>query len=178
MKQGVTITTERFILRELTVDDVSPRYLAWFGDSDAVKNIVVADRMAALEDLRDYIRARAGRDDVLFLGIFDAATGVHLGNIKYEPVNSAAGWAIMGVLIGERAYRGKGVTPEALAASARWLQAHCGIRQVLLRVYAENTAAVRSYEKAGFVVEYTPCIGEAFPGTDNYPGTLTMVWHL
>lgn len=169
---GVHITTERLVLRELTVDDVSPRYLAWFSDPAAAKYIAAAAHTRVLEDLRAFVQARTSRDDVLFLGIFDAATGAHLGNIKYEPVDTIAGYAIMGILIGEPEYRGRGVAPEALMASARWLQAHRSIRQIVLGVQAQNTAAIRAYERVGFVVEDTPHIAEP------HPDSLTMVWHL
>jgi len=172
MTKGVSFTTARFLLRELTVDDVSTRYLSWFGDAAAAKYIGAAGHTTQLQDLRDYIQARTGRDDVLFLGIFDAATGVHVGNIKYEPVDTHAGHAIMGVLIGEPEYRGRGVAPEVLTASARWLQFHRGIRQIVLGVHAENTPAIRAYERVGFVIEDTPHI----PARSD--GALTMVWHL
>jgi [ribosomal protein S5]-alanine N-acetyltransferase len=172
MTTGVSITTARFVLRELTVDDVSSRYLSWFSDAAAAKYIGAAGHTKQLQDLRDYVQERTGRDDVLFLGIFDAATGAHVGNIKYQPVDPNAGYAIMGVLIGEPEFRGKGVTPEVLTASARWLQAHRGIRQILLGVHTENTAAVRAYERVGFVIEDTPHI------SGPRPGSLTMTWHL
>ena len=172
MTPPVSIATARFILRELTVDDVSTRYLSWFSDADVMKHIVAAWNPMELQDLQDYVLQRVGREDVLFLGIFDAATGMHVGNIKYEPVDTLEGYAIMGILIGEPEYRGQGVAAEALMASARWLQAHRGIRQIVLGVQVQNTAAIRAYERVGFVVESTPHIA------GPRPDALTMVWYL
>src|SRR5687767_8610563 len=91
---SITITTPRFTLRELTVDDVTPRYLGWFAHPDAVRFIVAAARTRQLADLRSFVEERSGRDDVLFLGIFARDTGLHLGNIKYEPVDSVRGYAV------------------------------------------------------------------------------------
>src|SRR5688500_17313492 len=146
------LATERFLLRPLTAQDVSERYLGWLRDADARKYIVAAGETRTLEDLRQYVRERENRDDVLFLGIFDRSTGLHIGNIKYEPVSSELGYAIMGVLIGEPAYRGKGVTTEVLRATAAWLNAWKGITQIALGVDEANAAAIRAYEKVGFVV--------------------------
>lgn len=168
----ISIETERLFLRELRIEDATEVYLGWFKDATATRYICTAVVTKELTDLRRYVLERAGREDVLFLGIFEKVSGLHIGNIKYEPVDTVAGFAIMGILIGDPAYRGMGVTPEVLKVSAAWLKAHRGIRQIVLRVLAEHTAAVRAYERVGFVVEDTPHI--ATP----YPGSMTMVWHL
>jgi ribosomal-protein-alanine N-acetyltransferase len=168
---SVQIRTSRFVLRELTVDDVNEQYLEWLRDPDALRFITTAAVTQELDDLRRYVRDRIGREDVLFLGIFDAETGVHVGNIKYEPIDAVAGYAIMGVLIGDRSYRGRGVTTEVLNESVEWLRANRGIREIALGVGTDNPGAIRAYEKAGFVIRSTPHI-------DPTPGTVTMVREL
>jgi RimJ/RimL family protein N-acetyltransferase len=165
------IETARFSLRPLTVADASDRYLSWLRDRDAVKYIVASASTRGLDDLRAFIAARAGRDDVLLLGIFDRESGTHVGNIKYEPVDSVAGYAVMGILIGEPTYRGRGVTGEVLRATAEWLRTHRQIRQVVLGVDTDNHAAIRAYEKVGFVHAATPHIAPS-------SGAITMVWDL
>jgi [ribosomal protein S5]-alanine N-acetyltransferase len=165
------IETARFTLRPLTEADASDQYRAWLQDAEAQRYIKAAAETRSVQDLRSYIADRIGRHDVLFLGIFDRATGRHIGNIKYEPVDSARGYAIMGVLIGDRGFRGTGVTGEVLPASAAWLKANRGIREIVLGVDRSNTAAIRAYEKSGFVQGPTPHL----PGNaDIY----TMTWTL
>lgn len=163
------IISERFILRPLTESDVTERYLNWLGDADAQKFITAAATTKGLEDLRIYVRERRDREDVLFLGIFEKGTGLHIGNIKYEPVNSELGYAIMGILLGDPEYRGRGVTGEVLTASAQWLKKNRRIQQILLGVDKDNYAAIRAYEKLGFVFSRT----EFLP---SHPST--MVWGL
>ena len=149
------ILTERFLIRPLTIADATPRYLSWFAGDGAV-NIVSAASVRELDDLRRYIAERLGRDDVWFVGIFDRASGLHIGNLKYEPVNSALGYAILGIFIGDRASRGKGVAAEVIQATAQWLKQHRGIGQIVLGVLKTNAAAIRAYEKIGFVAAATP----------------------
>ena len=168
----VEICSARFHLRELALADVTERYLQWFRDAQAAKYIVAAADTRALSDLRQYVRERIDRSDVLFLGIFDRATGLHIGNIKYEPVNSEQGYAIMGILIGDPSYRGQGVAGEVLQASARWLRDHRHITQIVLGVDTDHAAAIRAYQAVGFVLEDTPHI----PGP--HPDSVTMVLHL
>jgi ribosomal-protein-alanine N-acetyltransferase len=168
----IEIETARFLMRELSEWDATQRYLDWFRDPETQTHIATAPDMAALEDLRRYIADRSARDDVLFLGVFDKSSGTHVGNVKYEPVDTKGGYAIMGILIGDPSYRGKGVAVEVLAASGRWLKAHRGIRQIALGVHRTNTSAIRAYEKVGYRIAPTPYI----PITSTE--SVTMVWAL
>jgi ribosomal-protein-alanine N-acetyltransferase len=167
----VAIETSRFFLRELTVDDVSARYLGWLSDSAAKKWIVTAETTRGLADLREYVQQRVGREDVLFLGIFAKAGNLHIGNIKYEPVRRDEGHAELGVLIGDPTFRGQHVFSEVLAASAAWLKLHRQIRRIYLGVERENLPAVNAYRNAGFVEE--PALPQA-PAS----GALRMVLHV
>ena len=152
------IVSKRFLLRKLTEEDVTVRYLDWLDDANAKKFITFAEKTNSLSDLRHYVRDRIGRDNILFLGIFEKSTGLHIGNIKYEPVNSELGYATMGLLIGDPAYRGKGVAAEVISASAQWLRKHRKIKHILLGVSADNAAAICAYEKAGFEISDTEFI--------------------
>lgn len=166
------IDTARFFLRPLTPADATPQYWSWLQDAEARKYITAAATTHGLGQLQAYISERENREDVLFLGIFERDSGAHIGNIKFEPIDSESGYAVMGVLIGTLAFRGRGVTTEVLTASGRWLQANRGIRQIVLGVHTGNTAAIRAYEKVGFVRAMTPHIPAP------HAGTLTMVWDL
>lgn len=154
MESQVRIFTQRFLLRELTVADASERYRDWLLEPEAQKNISATTD--SLPELVRYIADRTQRADVLFLGIFDLLSGLHIGNLKYEPVNSELGYAIVGVLIGEVEYRGRGVATEVLLASTAWLKVNRRINQFLLGVWKANLAAVRAYEKAGFKFAESP----------------------
>jgi len=166
------IITERYFLRELEEQDATERYLNWFGDSETRRFITTAPSTKKLSDLKQYISERIGRKDILFLGIFEKTSGLHLGNIKYEPVDTQLRYAIMGILIGDTAFRGIGLGPEVLKASAKWLKLHRNIDRIILGVSKNNKSAIRSYEKTGFIITDTPYISKLDPET------ITMVWSL
>lgn len=163
------IETTRFLLRPLTTEDATPGYLAWLRAADTRRYVLSATQAESLNDLRRYIAERMNRDDVLFLGIFVRSTGHHIGNIKYEPIDSREGSAELGILIGDPAFRGKGVASEVIRASGRWLLAQRGVSRVLLGVDLTNVAAISAYEKAGFI--------PVTPGSDprEQPGIVRMV---
>jgi ribosomal-protein-alanine N-acetyltransferase len=147
------ILTGRFLLRPVTPDDATERYLDWLRQDDTRRYILSAGQIGSLADLRAYIAEKAQRPDVLFLGIFERQGGEHVGNIKYEPIRSGDGYALMGILIGEPAWRARGVAQEVITASARWLRTNRGISRVILGVERDNELAISAYRKSGFEVE-------------------------
>lgn len=163
------IISARFTLRPLEVDDVTERYSSWLSDQETSKYITA--RLDILE-LRKYVLERLNREDVLFLGIFDKHSGLHIGNIKYEPINSKLGYAIMGILIGDPDWRGKGVAIEVLHVTANWLHYNRNIKEIILGVNRYNFAAIQAYLKVGFVRQPS----EYF--TNNDSENVTLVWRL
>lgn len=166
------IYTPRFILRPLTPAHVTPRYCAWLDDKTISEYVEAAKSDHGMESLRAYIKRRQQRDDVLFLGIFTSNGHEHIGNIKYEPVDIAHGYAVMGMLIGEREWRGKGVAEEVIRHSVAWLHQTWGIKEIVLGVAPDNVAAMNAYEKAGFRKEQTNRI------VIDPSVSISMVWHL
>ncbi len=147
------IETERFILKELVPDDVTERYCAWMNDVTVKQWITGAQNSQTIESLRAYVLLRMRRTDVYFFGIFDKIEGIHIGNIKYEPVVPNLGAATMGVLIGDKKFRGKRVFNEVFIATIRWLNKEHGIKSINLGVNLHNTAALKAYLTSGFEIK-------------------------
>jgi ribosomal-protein-alanine N-acetyltransferase len=146
------ITTNRFFLRPLVATDVNEGYVHWFSDDVAKRYITSAGENQNLETLRSYVSERENREEVLFLGIFTVIDQKHIGNIKFEPICTETRTATMGILIGDVAWRGRGVAPEVLEACCEWLYRNRRIKHVLLGVQKNNSAAIAAYEKSGFRV--------------------------
>lgn len=166
---NVEISTHRLTLKSLNLADVTERYSDWLSDSSA--NQFISSKLS-LEELKKYVLERTKRDDVLFLGIFNKADGLHIGNIKYEPVNFEKSYAIMGILIGDAAWRGREVAGEVILASASWLHKNKKINQIVLGVSKSNIAAIRAYRKIGFIEKSSRYI------SNLADGNITMVLDL
>ena len=169
---GKEIKTKRFLLKKLTVNDATKRYLSWFGGLATKKYIVYAESERSLEELRTYIENKSSRDDIAFFGIFVARGLQHIGNIKYDPIDSKKKYAVMGILIGDEEWQGKGVAVEVIKATGEWLHKKKGINQIILGVDINNSMGVNAYKKIGFSVQESNFI--------NLKGSqyLTMVWDL
>ncbi len=151
------INTPRFTLRALTCADVSPLYLSWLSEERALRFINGATGDNHFDELKTYVALRENRGDVLFLGIFTHA-GEHIGNIKYEPIDEERQVAVMGILVGDVAWRGKGVAGEVIHASAMWLRDNRNVNTLALGVDYANIAAIRAYKKLGFIKKKHPLI--------------------
>mgnify|MGYP001596090042 CR=1 FL=1 len=148
----MVINTKRFQLKTLTVDDATEEYLSWFSSSKEVgEYIAYAKKNADINKLRRYVEEREDREDVLFLGIF-TDSGQHIGNIKYEPINLKNKSATMGILIGDKEWRGKGVAIEVIENSSKYLKENYKIKYIDLGVNKDNIAAVSAYKKMKFKI--------------------------
>ena len=146
------INTKRFQLKPLTEEDVTGQYLSWFYASKEVeKYIDFAKKEPDIEKLALYVRERKNRKNVLFLGIF-FNFNLHIGNVKYEPINFESKTATMGLLIGDKEWRGKGVATEVVEASSEYLRKMYGIKYIELGVDKSNMAALSAYGKMKFRV--------------------------
>jgi [ribosomal protein S5]-alanine N-acetyltransferase len=146
------INTKRFQLKSLTTKNVTEKYLSWFnGSKEVVEYIAYAKTNADINKLRQYVKEREDREDVLFLGIF-TDFGQHIGNIKYEPINLKDKSATMGILIGDKKWRGKGVATEVIKDSGKYLKENYKIKYIDLGVNKDNIAAVSAYKKMKFKV--------------------------
>jgi [ribosomal protein S5]-alanine N-acetyltransferase len=146
------INTKRFQLKILTTKDVTDEYLSWFSKSkDVEKYISFAQKEISMDDLIQYVKNKEDRKDVLFLAIF-TTFGQHIGNIKYESISPETGSAVMGILIGDKEWRGKGVASEVVKGSSEYLRKNYKIKKIKLSVRKNNISAVTAYKKMQFKV--------------------------
>src|SRR5262249_51642392 len=114
------------------------------------KFVMAAAKTQSLERLRQYVRERMNRSDCWFYGIFEPATNRHIGNIKFEPIDYERKYTVIGMVIGDTTWRGKGVIKEVFVRLAETLHAAAGIKDFWLGVRRQNTSALKAYLKMGF----------------------------
>ncbi|MDC0042612.1 GNAT family N-acetyltransferase [Paracoccaceae bacterium] len=148
--RDLSIETHRFLLRTLKETDASQEYLSWMNDDKVSKYISAAAETKSIEKLKEYIHEKTTKKDCIFLGVFEKITNKHIGNIKYEPICFTSKEAVMGVLLGDREWRGKNVFKEIFLASQKCLSEFYSIETIRLGVDISNFPAIRAYEKVGF----------------------------
>ncbi len=144
------IVLKRFYLRHLSPIDATDEYLSWFNDSATLRFIDYAKSERSRDDLVAYINSKNLCDSTLFFGIFAIKDNSHIGNIKFEPIDFMRKSAEMGILIGNKQWRSRGVGTEVISGAGLWLRNELNLKTMTLGVSHSNDAAVAAYKKIGF----------------------------
>lgn len=141
---------QNIFLRPLEEKDVGEDYLGWMRDPQVTQYLESRDQTHTLESLREFVRARnASPRDHLF-GIFLAADGEHIGNIKIGSIREPHRSADLGLIIGRRSAWGKGYGTEAIALATRYALEQLRLNKLWAGMYAENFGAYHAFMKAGY----------------------------
>lgn len=138
-------------LRRMTYEDTD-LIVAW-RNSDAVRKNFIYQELFTRESHENWIRTKVETGDVVQMIICDIATDMPLGSVYIRDIDRKHQKAEYGIFIGEALARGRGVGTAAARLMLRYCFEEEKLHRVYLRALSGNQAAVRSYEKAGFVKE-------------------------
>lgn len=145
-----TFRSDRLVYKELIADDASPDYVNWLADEEV--NRYLESRDTNLTEVRDYITTQKSDPNSFFVGIYDAISLAHIGNVKLEPINWKEKTAIFGIMIGDKSYWNKGIGHEVTTAIANYAFRNLNLSVIELGVLEDNIGAIRAYQKSGFQV--------------------------
>ena len=129
---------------------VTETYVSWLKDPEVTKFLQSRDQ--SLKELSAYVAHRECDPNVRFWAIVSNETSAHIGNVKLEPIDWSAKSAVFGMLLGDRAYWGRGIGSEVTRLVVEHAFEGLGLEKIELGVEKDNAAAIRVYEKAGFRV--------------------------
>jgi RimJ/RimL family protein N-acetyltransferase len=145
----------RLYLRNLKKEDLTDRYLSWLNNRETVEFMESGRFPVSMAELEKFhTKITESENDVIF-AIVDKSTGAHIGNIKIGNINRVHSYADLGILIGEKEFRGKGYGSEAINLVLEYAFNRLNLNKVILGTYADHTSAIKLYEKAGFKKEGT-----------------------
>jgi RimJ/RimL family protein N-acetyltransferase len=153
----VDFNTNRLRIRTLKQEDNLQSYLNWMRD-ESNKFILSINPKMSMEELMLYVDNKYEDHLALLLGIFELEKNKHIGNIKFEPIDFNNNYAVVGIMIGNKKFRGKGIAQEAITQSCIKIINSNGISRVLLGVNKANKAAIKAYAKSGFIVTDNPVL--------------------
>lgn len=147
------IQTQRLLLRELAVEDVSSAYVEWLNDPEVSRFLETRHHQQDEASVRAFVKAVAAREEEFLFGMFLREEGRHIGNIKVGPVRAIHQSADVSLFLGDRAVWGRGLAAEAIAALSRYAFQALEIRKLSASMYAANEGSRRAFLKAGFQPE-------------------------
>lgn len=144
-------TSKNLVFREIdpSVDNLD-NYLSWLRDPVSNPYIYGTDSDFTRERLVSYINLKNSTEKCVLWGIYTRQKYTHVGNIKFEPIQQEDGLACVGILIGDSAFRGKGIGSEALHTAIAYFSETFKIPKIYLGVDQDNLPAIALYKKQGF----------------------------
>jgi RimJ/RimL family protein N-acetyltransferase len=140
--------------RAVEKDDL-PRFVKWFNDPEVLQGVSMFLPMAMWEE-EQWFTALSDRPQVerpMAIEILEKGEWIHIGNLGMIGLDERIGIGEIGIAIGEKDYWNQGYGTKAMELLVQHGFETLNLNRVALRVFANNTRAIRCYEKVGFVHE-------------------------
>lgn len=149
------LRAERVYLRPSERSDL-PLFVRWLGDAEMTRHLSIHSPISQAMEEKWFDQAveQQGQNRYHFV-ICLLDDGRPIGAADLRDINLEDGHADFGIMIGEKGEWNRGYGTEALAALCDFGFGQLRLERIALDVYAGNSRAQRSYQKAGFQVEGT-----------------------
>ena len=141
----------RIYLRLMTRDDTE-NIIKW-RNNDAVRSQFIYQKLFTKESHEKWIETMIDTGKVVQMVIMLVEGDRPIGSVYVRDIDMEHKKGEYGVFIGEEDCLGKGYGTEAAELMTEYAFEYIGLHKLMLRVYADNERAIRSYEKAGFKKE-------------------------
>ena len=145
---------KRVRLRAVEREDVN-KFHEWVNDPEVTRGLALYLPMS-FSDEENWFNSLAKRDQrekPLAIEIRKGKNWKLIGNCGVFDLDSVNRSAELGILIGDKSEWNKGYGSEVMSLLVKHCFETLNLNRAFLKVYTENIRAVRSYEKAGFVLE-------------------------
>lgn len=145
---------KRLRLRAVERGDV-PKFHEWVNDPEVTRGLsmYIPFSLTDEENWFESLAKRDMREKPLAIEMRKGKSWRLIGNCGTFGIDDVNRSAELGIMIGEKSEWNKGYGAEAMTLLLMHGFETLNLNRIFLRVYTENVRAVRSYEKAGFVLE-------------------------
>lgn len=147
------LISENVYLRTLEKEDADI-YVSWVQDWELIKNVPTRFRFPfnTVKE-KEYIRNLYQSPDNMVLAIMFKQNNKFIGTAGFGDINPINRSAVFGIIIGDKNYRNKGLGLEVVKVMLNYGFSILNFHRIYLEVNADNTPAIKCYEKAGFKIE-------------------------
>lgn len=146
---------KRISLHGLIEQDTGPEspYYSWLDDLSLDTFTERSVFPNSEKRMTDYFKRAQSDNTLVLLGIFDNDNGCHIGNITFQEINWIRRRAVMGYMIGDKSYAGKGYATEAVMMMMYYGFLKLNLERIQANVSEKHLASRRVCEKAGLMEE-------------------------
>ncbi len=149
MQREIVLSGKHIALAVMTEAD-QPKFQEWL-QNPVLREQIDDARVPTMEDQKKWF-LRVQNPDRKFFSLLTVPNGTLIGNCGFVDIDQAKNEATLRITIGDSASHGKGYGTEAVGLLLRHGFEEMGLKRILLKVLKSNLRAVRTYEKAGFIV--------------------------
>lgn len=142
---------EQVTIRPVTEADTD-RIIAWRNAPSVMAHFIYRTPLTRKAHL-NWLHNRVETGEVAQFVIYDGETAV--GSVYLRDIDRSNQKCEYGIFIGDDSCRGKGIGTVAAKLALAYAFEELQMNRVYLRVFADNTRAIKSYEKVGFRYEGT-----------------------
>lgn len=145
---------KRIRLRRAEREDMA-RFVAWLNDPEVVQGLSQLLPLSQAEEELWYEKTleRPAEERPLTIEIRQEEGWHTIGNSGFHNLDWRNRSAEIGIFIGDKSYWNQGYGTETMQLLLEIAFDTLNLHRVYLRVFEDNSRAIRAYEKAGFVLE-------------------------
>ncbi len=128
-------------------------FMRWYADPEVSRLTRYQDGPMARPEIERFFQARVLGTDSLAMAIHERASDRLLGTCAFSQLDGENGSALFHITIGEKDAWGRGFGTEATRLMLEHAFERLRLHRIGLSVFAFNERAIRSYRRAGFVIE-------------------------
>lgn len=148
MRKYEEIEGRNIVLRTMKEEDTG-RIVKW-RNNERVRSHFIYRETFTEPGHQNWIRTMIETGKAVQFIICEKADMHPVGSVYFRDIDREKKEAEYGIFIGEDDAAGKGIGSETARLAVRYAFEKMGMERLVLRVFTDNEAAVRSYEKAGF----------------------------
>ena len=143
---------ERVVLRRHAPANLAS-FLRWYSDPEVARLTLYQEGPMRPDEIERFFAAHVIGPDSFTMAIHIRSTDRLIGSCAFSQLDGDNGSALYHITIGEKDAWGLGYGTEATDLMLEHAFTRLGLHRVSLSVFAFNERAIRSYQKAGFVIE-------------------------
>lgn len=151
--KDIFIRCDGFYLRGLKEDDLSGRWYQWFNDPDINRFQNKGYFPNTPQAQKDYFEEIQENNQNIVLAIIDDTSDLHVGNVGLHSINWIHRSALLGIVIGEKEFMGRGWGKQAWAAVSGYAFEILNLHKVCATVFEGNDRSMKCALAAGYQVE-------------------------
>lgn len=145
------IEGQRIYLRPIGMEDTG--LIVKWRNEDRVRRNFIYQAPFTKEGHERWMRTKVASGEVVQFIICEKENDRPIGSVYFRDIDPLNKKAEYGIFIGEADCAGKGIGTETARLAVRYARDVLKLHKLMLRVFADNAAAVKSYRNAGFVQE-------------------------